>query len=103
MKMSRHLLCWICTSVLGAAVLRAADPPAPALPGEYAPLFSSQDQDGNHWKLADHIGKRIIFLYFYPKDDTTGCTAEACSLRDNVADLKQAGVDVVGVSFDDID
>jgi len=71
--------------------------------GQDAPLFSGQDQDGIPWKLSDHIGKRVVFLYFYPKDDSAGCTAEACSLRDKMFELKQAGVDVVGVSFDDQD
>jgi peroxiredoxin len=73
------------------------------LAGQDAPLFSGRDQDGNLWKLSDHVGKHIIFLYFYPKDDSPGCTTEACSLRDNVYELKQAGVEVVGVSFDDKD
>jgi len=49
------------------------------------------------------LANKLCFLYFYPKDDTAGCTAEACSLRDNMVELKQAGVDVVGVSFDDKD
>src|ERR1700678_3716582 len=102
MNVSRHLRCWICAAALAAALPLSAGPP-PILVGQDAPLFSGQDQDGSHWKLSDHIGKQVVFLYFYPKDDTTGCTAEACSLRDNVAELKQAGVDVVGVSFDDKD
>jgi peroxiredoxin Q/BCP len=75
-----------------------AGPPLKA--GDDAPRFSGRDQDGKKWKWSDHVGKRLVFLYFYPKDDTSGCTAEACGLRDNMADLKQAGVDVVGVSFD---
>jgi thioredoxin-dependent peroxiredoxin len=103
MKTSRPSLCWICATALASALPILAEPPSADLTGQDAPLFSGQDQDGNHWKLADHIGKQIVFLYFYPKDDTTGCTAEACSLRDNMVELKQQGVDVVGVSFDDKD
>jgi peroxiredoxin Q/BCP len=100
--MKTHLLCWICAAALVAAPsLWAAD--TLPLEGQNAPLFSGQDQDGSNWKLSDHIGKRIVFLYFYPKDDSAGCTAEACGLRDNMYELKQAGVDVVGVSFDDKD
>ena len=97
MKTFRRLLCWIFTAALAAAAL----PMPAAVEGQTAPLFSSYDQDGQHWKLSHHIGKRVVFLYFYPKDDTAGCIAEATSLRDNMFELKQQGVDVVGVSFDD--
>jgi peroxiredoxin len=98
MKTSQHLLCWLCATALP---LWAEPPPLPVLAGQDAPPFSGQDQDGNRWKLSDHVGKQVVFLYFYPKDDTAGCTAEACGLRDNMVELKQAGVEVVGVSFDD--
>jgi peroxiredoxin len=103
MKSSRLSQCWVCAAALAAALPLLAGPPLPALEGLDAPLFSGQDQDGIPWKLSDHIGKRVVFLYFYPKDDTSGCTAEACSLRDNMAEFNQTGVDVVGVSFDDKD
>jgi peroxiredoxin len=103
LKTSRHPLCWFCATALAAALPLLAEPASPPLEGQDAPPFSGRDQDGNHWKLSDHIGKGVVFLYFYPKDDTAGCTAEACSLRDNMVELKQAGVDVVGVSFDDKD
>ena len=99
-KTSFHPLCWICASALAAALPLLAAPPLPAV-GQDAPGFSGRDEDGSLWKLSDHIGKRVVFLYFYPKDDTAGCTVEACSLRDNMVELRQAGVDVVGVSFDD--
>jgi thioredoxin-dependent peroxiredoxin len=68
--------------------------------GDAAPPISGQDQDGKEWKLADAAGKSIVLLYFYPKDDTPGCTKQACGLRDRMADLKKDGVEVVGVSFD---
>jgi peroxiredoxin Q/BCP len=103
MKTPRHPLGWIFAIILAAALPLLAVPLVLAHAGQEAPLFAGQDQDGNHWKLSDHIGKGVVFLYFYPKDDTAGCTAEACSLRDNMVELKQAGVDVVGVSFDDKD
>jgi thioredoxin-dependent peroxiredoxin len=87
--------------VLAAALPLLAEPlPTPPLVGQKAPLFSGRDQDGKCWKLSHHIGKRAVFLYFYDKDDTAACTAEACSLRDNMYELRQQGVDVVGVSFD---
>jgi len=50
--------------------------------------------------MADVAGKKIVLLYFYPKDDTPGCTKEACSFRDNIGDLKKDNIEVVGVSFD---
>jgi peroxiredoxin len=102
MRTSRNLLGWVCAAVLSAAPPLLAEDIVP-LAGQFAPLFAGQDQDGNHWRLADHLGQRVVFLYFYPKDDSSGCAAEACSLRDNMYEIKQAGVDVVGVSFDDKD
>src|SRR6266404_8665607 len=68
--------------------------------GDKAPLIEGQDQDGKTWKLADVVGKKIVLLYFYPKDDTSGCTKEACAFRDNIGDLKKDNVEVIGVSFD---
>lgn len=68
--------------------------------GDKAPLVAGTDQDGKTWKLADQIGKHAVLLYFYPKDDTPGCTKEACGLRDRMGDLKKDHVEVIGVSFD---
>ncbi len=68
--------------------------------GQIAPDFSGKDQNGNSISLSDFSGKDII-LYFYPKDDTPGCTAEACSFRDNYQSLIQQGFVVLGVSTDD--
>src|SRR3974390_1426048 len=68
--------------------------------GDVAPLIEGKDQDGKNWKLADTTGKKIVLLYFYPKDDTPGCTKEACGFRDRIADLKKDNVEVIGVSFD---
>ena len=68
--------------------------------GDTAPLIQGQDQDGKTWKLADVVGKKVVLLYFYPKDDTPGCTKEACGFRDRMADLKKDKVEVIGVSFD---
>lgn len=67
-----------------------------------APDFSLTDQDGNIKTLADYAGTWLV-LYFYPKDDTPGCTVEACSLRDANDDLIAAGAQVVGISKDDTD
>lgn len=67
--------------------------------GDPAPAFEGKDQDGNTRRLADYSGKKLI-LYFYPKDNTPGCTAEACSLRDGRDELRRLGFEVVGVSPD---
>jgi thioredoxin-dependent peroxiredoxin len=67
--------------------------------GEKAPDFTAKDQNGNTVSLSDYKGKNII-LYFYPKDDTPGCTAEACDFRDNYQSLLSKGFQVIGVSID---
>lgn len=67
--------------------------------GDTAPDFETKDQNGQPLKLSDYRGKKVV-LYFYPKDDTSGCTAQACDLRDNYADLRAAGYEVLGVSVD---
>lgn len=67
--------------------------------GDKAPAISAKDQAGNTITLNDYSGKKVV-LYFYPKDDTPGCTAEACNLRDNYDSLLNAGFDVIGVSTD---
>ena len=67
--------------------------------GDAAPDFSVNDQNGNSVKLSDFKGKKVV-LYFYPKDNTPGCTAEACNLRDNYAELQKQGYEVLGVSKD---
>ena len=68
--------------------------------GSKAPDFLLRDQDGNPVHLADRIGKKVIVLYFYPKDFTGGCTMEACAFRDSYEDFKDAGAEVIGVSAD---
>ena len=68
--------------------------------GQKAPNFSAKDQNGNLLSLNEFAGKNII-LYFYPKDDTPGCTAEACDFRDNYESLSAQGFVVLGVSTDD--
>ena len=68
--------------------------------GDMAPGFTARDQDGNTVDLGDLRGKRVV-LYFYPKDDTPGCTKEACSFRDADDVYKEKGITVLGVSTDD--
>ncbi|MDO4930892.1 MAG: thioredoxin-dependent thiol peroxidase [Bacteroidales bacterium] len=67
--------------------------------GDKAPDFLGLDEQGKEVNLKDYAGKRVI-LYFYPKDNTSGCTAEACSLRDHHDDLAAAGCEIIGVSVD---
>jgi peroxiredoxin Q/BCP len=67
--------------------------------GDAAPQFAAKDQDGKEVKLSDFEGKKVI-LYFYPKDDTPGCTAQACNLRDNYEAILNKGYVVLGVSVD---
>jgi peroxiredoxin Q/BCP len=68
--------------------------------GDQAPSFAGKDQNGNTVKLEDYKGKKVI-LYFYPKDNTKGCTAQACNLRDHYDLLQKEGYEVIGVSKDD--
>jgi peroxiredoxin Q/BCP len=68
-------------------------------PGDPAPDFSLPDADGNSVSLADYRGRRVI-LYAYPAASTPGCTKQACDFRDNLAELNDAGLDVIGISPD---
>jgi thioredoxin-dependent peroxiredoxin len=68
--------------------------------GDKAPDFKATDQDGNSISLKDFQGYKLI-LYFYPKDNTPGCTAEACNLKDNYTELLKKGYKIIGVSADD--
>ena len=67
--------------------------------GTTAPDFKTTNTNGENVKLKDYRGKKVV-LYFYPKDDTPGCTKEACSFRDAFADFKKRGIEVIGVSTD---
>jgi len=69
--------------------------------GSKAPAFSGVDQNGKEVSLSDFQGTKVI-IYFYPKDDTPGCTAQACNLRDNYSDLISKGFQVIGISTDSI-
>jgi peroxiredoxin Q/BCP len=69
--------------------------------GQAAPSFTAKNQDGKEIKLSDFKGKKVI-LYFYPKDNTPGCTVEACNLRDNYDALLEKGFEVIGVSPDSV-
>lgn len=68
--------------------------------GDKAPEILGINEKGEEVRLSDYAGKKIV-LYFYPKDMTSGCTAQACNLRDNYAELQKAGYEVIGVSIND--
>lgn len=71
--------------------------------GEKCPLFNLQNQRGEDVDIETLIGKKILIIYFYPKDDTPGCTKEACSFRDNYEDFKDLGCEVIGISSDSVE
>jgi len=70
--------------------------------GNQAPDFEGPTSDGSRLGLKDFAGKKNVVLYFYPKDDTPGCTREACSFRDNLKPIRDMGAEIVGVSLDSI-
>lgn len=96
---SRYWLTLCAALLLAAASLHAADE-RPAVGGA-APDFRLQDQNGDWHALADYRGQWLA-VYFYPKDDTPGCTTEACNFRDNIYAFRAIGANVVGVSLDDV-
>ncbi|MBL8251204.1 MAG: peroxiredoxin, partial [Candidatus Competibacter sp.] len=69
--------------------------------GDPAPMFAAATTDGAQVKLSDYFGTKLV-LYFYPMDDTPGCTKQACSLRDHHQDIRAKGADVLGVSTQDV-
>ncbi len=95
-------LIWIAAALGLAGLTWAGVVSASELPkvGQSAPDFSVEDQNGTLQKLADYRGKWLV-LYFYPKDETPGCTAEACAYRDDIQKIRQLGAAVLGVSIDD--
>ncbi|MGO8701371.1 MAG: peroxiredoxin [Limisphaerales bacterium] len=100
MKTYCHRLCCLTAAAMVAAALPLLANALPLMVGDKAPEFAGHDQDGHKWKLKSQLGKEVVLLYFYPKDDTRGCTAEACGLRDKMFNFKQEGVTVIGVSRD---
>jgi peroxiredoxin Q/BCP len=102
---SRSLAAWLpmltlllVGSVAGSDQALAADAPAV---GQPAPAFKLQDQAGKWQSLADYKGKWVA-LYFYPKDDTPGCTTQACGFRDNIFAFNKEGAVILGISVDDV-
>jgi thioredoxin-dependent peroxiredoxin len=71
--------------------------------GDKAPDFTLPSQTGEPVRLSDRLGERAVVLYFYPKDETSGCTKEACAFRDSYEVFTDAGADVIGISSDSVD
>ena len=90
---------------LGAGLLAQSAVFSAEMPkmGDKAPDFSVAASDGTTVQLKDYVGKGPIILYFYPKDDTKGCTAEACGIRDTMDEFKGLDATVLGVSFDSVE
>jgi len=91
------------TALAGLILLASAGIALAATPsvGQPAPAFKLQDQDGKWHSLGDYKGKWVA-VYFYPKDDTPGCTTQACSFRDNIFAFNKEGAVIVGISVDDV-
>lgn len=70
--------------------------------GDKLPLFGAKDQNGNDFYVESVLGKKVLVIYFYPKDDTPGCTKQACFLRDQYEEFKMIGAEVIGISGDSV-
>jgi len=97
--MMRYLPAAVAALVVFAGA-RAADVDVKV--GDKAPVFESVDDAGKAWKSADHVGKKVLVVYFYPADLTGGCTKQACAFRDDMGKLTDKNVEVVGVSGDSV-
>jgi len=98
--MNKPLIAALVLVGIAAAFLLTTTHADPLQPGTDAPNLSCPDQDGTDVNLADVWKKGLVLVYFYPKADTPGCTKQACSLRDQWADVQAKGVTVLGVSMD---
>jgi peroxiredoxin Q/BCP len=107
--MYRSLLLIVAGASLAAlpAAARAAEAsdekPAALKVGDKAPKFHGQTDEDKPWKSEEHVGKKVLVVYFYPADMTGGCTKQACTYRDALKDLKRDDVEVVGVSGDSVE
>lgn len=70
--------------------------------GDQLPHFGAKDQNGNDFNIESVLGNKVLVIYFYPKDDTPGCTKQACFLRDQYEEFKEIGVEVIGISGDSV-
>tara|TARA_R110002095_G_scaffold159290_6_gene138099 strand:+ start:204 stop:800 length:597 start_codon:yes stop_codon:yes gene_type:complete len=95
------MLSLVCLCGLSATASgQVSDPPGKVEVGDSAPAFTAKDDQGKGWKSTDHVGKKILVVYFYPADLTGGCTKQACGFRDDMKKLQGKDVEVIGVSGD---
>ena len=94
-------VCITAACMVLSTVCRSPAQAAPLKEGDKAPDFTLKQQDGKDVTLSKTWEKKIVVLYFYPMDDTPGCTKEACAFRDLYQDFKNAGAEVLGISVDD--
>lgn len=99
---AKRLISIIVTLASIAAVAQLASASEPVAVGQLAPDFELPDQAGQLHSLEDYRGQWVV-LYFYPKDETPGCTTEACGFRDDIAEFKRLNCQILGVSLDDIE
>lgn len=99
---SRHSLLKLAINISAVLFCSSAVQAAEVKLGDQAPQFSALDESGKEWNSSQHIGKKIVVVYFYPADMTGGCTKQACGFRDDLSKLKEKGVEVVGVSGDSV-
>src|SRR5438105_2652725 len=92
----------VCIAALAAGKLLAEDKKVDLKVGDPAPEFEATDDQGNTWKSAEHVGKKVVVVYFYPADLTGGCTKQACGFRDDAQKLEEKGAEVVGISGDSV-
>ena len=86
-----------------AFTMKAQNNTKPIVVGDKVPDFALLDQNGKEFNVGDYAGKRAMVIYFYPKDDTPGCTKEACSFRDSFEEFTDRNVEVVGISADSVE
>jgi peroxiredoxin Q/BCP len=100
-------VCWLALAGPRRSIAQEAaatpEKPVELKVGDEAPEFEAVDDAGQPWKSVEHVGKKILVVYFYPKDRTKGCTAQACSYRDAQGKLEDMDVEVVGVSRDTVE
>tara|TARA_R110002111_G_scaffold256979_2_gene324623 strand:+ start:114910 stop:115512 length:603 start_codon:yes stop_codon:yes gene_type:complete len=100
-QFSFSMLSLVCLCGLSATASgQVSDPPGKVEVGDSAPAFTAKDDQGKGWKSTDHVGKKILVIYFYPADLTGGCTKQACGFRDDMKTLQGKDVEVIGVSGD---
>lgn len=101
--MMRFAVAFLSLCSLAIAADKVAESGVDLKVGDKAPVFQAKDDAGKDWKSSDHVGKKIVVVYFYPADLTGGCTKQACGFRDDMQALSDKGVEVVGVSGDTVE